>query len=199
MSHQISFFAPVERILAASGDAEVRYVPDVLTADESASFFRYLRESVAWDESTMWMYDHEVSVPRLVAWYGASDPLPPRIDAMRARMCERFDAPFNGVGMNLYRDERDSVAWHSDRNEGLIERPTVAILSLGETREMHVRPKAPPRKTTRIELEPGSVLLMTGSAQDRFEHSIPKRAEHVGERISVVFRTKLPALADPVS
>lgn len=191
MSHQISFFAPAERILAASGDAEIRYVPEVVTPDACARLFAWARASVEWDATKMWMYDHEVTVPRLTAWYGVGDPLPPPLDALRSQLCERFAAPFNAVGMNLYRNERDSVAWHADKNEHLIADPTVAILSLGATREMQIRPKLPPRATTRVDLEAGSVLLMRGAAQERFEHCVPKSAARIGERISIVFRTKI--------
>ncbi len=191
MSHQISFFAPEERILASSSDAEVRYVPSVLAPEECDALFTHLRANVAWGAGTMWMYDHEVAVPRLTAWYGAGEALPLELATLCARMCERFDAPFNAVGMNLYRNERDSVAWHSDKNEALIDQPTVAVLSLGETREMQIRPKQPPRKMITIELDAGSALLMRGAAQERFEHRIPKRATHTGERISIIFRTKI--------
>jgi len=201
--HQISFFAPEERILASSGDAEVRYVPEVLGPDESAELFARLREAIPWEQSTMWMYDREVTVPRLTAWYGVGEPAPPDVDALRTRMCERFGAPFNAVGLNLYRDARDSVAWHSDKNEHLIANPSIAVLSLGAPREMQIRPRVipsvgaqhrsrgTPRHTLGVALEPGSVLLMTGNAQDRYEHCIPKLTAQVDERISVVFRTKV--------
>jgi alkylated DNA repair dioxygenase AlkB len=61
---------------------------------------------------------------------------------------------------------------------------------------MQIRPKLPPRHTLGVVLEPGSVLLMTGNAQDRFEHCIPKLGAHVEERISVVFRTKVDERAE---
>jgi len=194
--HQISFFAPEERILASSGDAEVRYVPEVLGADECADLFAWLREAIPWEQSTMWMYDRDVTVPRLTAWYGVGETTPPEVDALRVRMCERFGAPFNAVGMNLYRNGRDSVAWHSDKNEHLIPNPNIAVLSLGAPREMQVRPKQPPRHTIGVVLEPGSVFLMTGNAQDRYEHCIPKLSAQVDERISVVFRTKVDERAE---
>ena len=65
------------------------------------------------------------------------------------------------------------------------------MLSLGAPREMQIRPKEPPRHTIGVVLEPGSVLLMIGNAQDRYEHCIPKLTSQVDERISVVFRTKV--------
>ncbi len=197
VSNQISFFAPEERILASSGNAEVRYIPEVYAPEECARLFALLRGSIEWDATTMWMYDHEVAVPRLTAWYGAGDAMPPEIEAMRERMCKRFGAPFNAVGLNLYRNERDSVAWHSDKNEHLIANPSVAVLSLGAPREMQIRQKSPPRHTISISLEEGSVLMMRGDAQEHFEHCIPKSQTRSEERISAVFRTKVGQANEP--
>ncbi|MDQ2992501.1 MAG: alpha-ketoglutarate-dependent dioxygenase AlkB [Candidatus Eremiobacteraeota bacterium] len=196
MSHQISFFAPEERILASSGNAEMRYIPEVYAPEERARLFVLLRETIAWDATKMWMYDHEVTVPRLTAWYGVGDPMPLEIEAMRERMCKRFGAPFNAVGLNLYRNERDSVAWHSDKNEHLIANPSVAVLSLGAPREMQIRQKSPPRHTVSVSLEEGSVLMMRGAAQEHFEHCVHKSQAPIEGRISVVFRTKVDDTAD---
>ncbi len=190
MAHQLALFSSGSRILASAGDAQVRYIPELFTPEQSARYFERLRDEITWDSTTMWMYDHEVDVPRLTAYFNPGDALPELLDEMLARMIAQFGVPFNGVGLNLYRDGRDSVAWHSDRNEHLIENPTIAIVSLGETRTMQIRPKEPPRHTVSCDLEPGSVLLMHG-AQERFEHCIPK-AGASGPRISIVFRTRLP-------
>jgi hypothetical protein len=72
----------------------------------------------------------------------------------------------------------------------MIENPTVAILSFGATRPIGVRSKVLPRHAIFCDLEPGSAVVMSGHAQERFEHQIPKLPQIVGPRISVVFRTK---------
>lgn len=191
MAHQLGFFPSGERILAQTPGANVRYVPDVFTSDESDRIFVALRDGMAWESGTMWMYDHEVDVPRLVAYYKVGDELPPPLPEMRARLAKRLGVEFNAVGMNLYRTGDDSVAWHSDKNEGLTDEPTIAVISLGATRAMQIRPKTPPRHAFSIDLEPGSALIMQGHAQDFYEHCIPKTAGEITPRISVVFRTKL--------
>jgi alkylated DNA repair dioxygenase AlkB len=165
-------------------------VPGIFSQEQAETYFTYLRDNIAWDRSTMWMYDHEVAVPRLVASYGISEKLPPELADMRAELEGRLGVRFNAVGMNLYRDQKDSVAWHSDKNEDLIENPTVAILSFGAARPIGVRSKVPPRHAVFCDLEPGSSVVMSGHAQERFEHHIPKLQQIVGPRISVVFRTK---------
>jgi alkylated DNA repair dioxygenase AlkB len=195
VAHQLDFFASGERILAQTRDASVRYIPDVFSPDECTRIFAALCGGMQWDASRMWMYDREVAVPRLVAFYGVGEELPQPLVAMRARLIKRLDAAFNSVGMNLYRDGEDSVAWHSDKDELLARNPTIAVVSFGAIRTMQIRPKSPPRHALCVDLEPGSALVMQGNAQDHYEHRIPKTPDPVAPRISVVFRTKASALS----
>jgi alkylated DNA repair dioxygenase AlkB len=142
------------------------------------------------------MYDREVDVPRLTAHFRLDprEALPEAIRAAAARVLARTGVPFNSVGLNLYRDGRDSVAPHNDHLDELAEGSSIALLSLGSTRRMTIRSKRPPRRTLRVELEPGSLLLMSYATQLHYTHGIPKTAEPVGPRISVVFRVR-PAAA----
>ena len=53
---------------------------------------------------------------------------------MRAALSRRYAVELDSVGLNLYRDGRDSVAWHGDRIPQVIAEPIVALVSLGDTR-----------------------------------------------------------------
>ena len=92
--------------------------------------------------------------------------------------------------MCYYRDGRDSVAWHGDRiGRGRTEDTMVAILSLGETRRLMLRPNGGGAgRTIGFSLGHGDLLVMGGSCQRTWDHSIPKTADVVGPRISVQFR-----------
>ena len=98
--------------------------------------------------------------------------------------------PFNSVGLNLYRDGRDSVAPHNDHLDEIRKGCPIALLSLGATRRMTIRAKTRPRRVIHIDLEPGSVLVMEYDTQLHYTHGVPKTAEPVGERISLAFRVK---------
>ena len=98
--------------------------------------------------------------------------------------------PFNTVGLNLYRDGRDSVAPHNDHLNELRKGFPIALLSLGATRRMTIRPKAQPRKPMHVDLQPGSLLVMDYDTQLHYTHGVPKTTEPVGERISLAFRVK---------
>jgi alkylated DNA repair dioxygenase AlkB len=135
------------------------------------------------------MYGRVVPEPRLTAWYGAAlnDPsIPGLVPTMAAALTRRYGREFDSVGAALYRDGRDSVAWHGDRIPPEIADPLVAIVSLGSPRKLLLRPRGggPSR---RFDLRSGDLLVMGGSAQRTWEHSVPKVA-HAGPRASLQFR-----------
>jgi alkylated DNA repair dioxygenase AlkB len=139
------------------------------------------------------MYDREVDVPRLVGHYRL-DPPPPSVPAAileaADRVARHLDQPFNSVGLNLYRDGRDSVAPHNDHLNELRKGFPIAIVSLGAMRRMTIRAKAAPRRLIHVDLEPGSLFVMDYATQIHYTHGVPKTADPVGERISLAFRVK---------
>ena len=136
------------------------------------------------------MYDHTVAVPRLHARFAEGESMPENVTNVRERVEALLKASFNSSHLQYYRDANDSVSWHSDHTEDLIEQGMVAIVSLGAVREMRVRSKSRPRRTFTCALEPGSLFVMGGRAQEFWEHHIPKLRQPVTPRISVTFRQK---------
>ena len=60
----------------------------------------------------------------------------------RRRASAATGTPFNNVGLNLYRDGRDSVAPHNDHLYEIVAGHPIALLSLGATRLMTIRSKS---------------------------------------------------------
>src|SRR5688572_12482081 len=85
----------------------------------------------------------------------------------------RAGVPFNSVGLNLYRDGRDSVAPHNDHLDEICEGFPIALLSLGATRRMTIRAKAPASRVIHVDLEPGSLLVMGYATQLHYTHAVP--------------------------
>ncbi|MGC1381647.1 MAG: alpha-ketoglutarate-dependent dioxygenase AlkB [Candidatus Baltobacteraceae bacterium] len=141
------------------------------------------------------MYDRDVDVPRLVASYRLDDEalLEPIADAAR-RAGKAAGAPFNRAGLNLYRNGHDSVAPHNDRLYEIVPGYPIALISIGATRLMTIRSKAGSRKTRRrtldLDLENGSLLLMSYETQLHYDHGIPKTHAPVGARISLALRVR---------
>jgi alkylated DNA repair dioxygenase AlkB len=159
----------------------------------SDSVLQTLLSEVAWRAERREMYDREVDVPRLLRWYDGHEKLPhPVLTAAREALTRHYAAelgePFVTAGMCLYRDGRDSVAWHGDTTGRSSRQDTmVAIVSFGDARSLLLRPKGG-GASLRFPLGHGDLVVMGGSCQRTWEHSIPKTSRAVGPRVSVQFR-----------
>ena len=142
------------------------------------------------------MYDKVVAVPRLLCFYGEDAPLPDPVltaarEALNAHYGPELGEPFRTAGLCLYRDGRDSVAWHGDTiGRGKTEDTMVAIVSLGTPRPLLLRPRGGSSRPLRFEVGHGDLLVMGGSCQRTWEHAVPKTSQPVGPRISVQFRPR---------
>jgi alkylated DNA repair dioxygenase AlkB len=161
----------------------------------SAAVFAALAETVPFRAEKRHMYDRMVDVPRLLCFYGEGEPLPgpaltAALSALNAYYGPTLGEPFRTAGLCLYRDGRDSVAWHGDTiGRGSREDTMVAILSLGAPRALLLRPRGGGR-SLRFEIGHGDLLVMGGSCQRTWEHAVPKTAKAIGPRISVQFRPR---------
>ncbi|MGW5771532.1 alpha-ketoglutarate-dependent dioxygenase AlkB [Streptomyces longwoodensis] len=174
--------------------AWIDVLPGWLTGSDV--LFEELAEGVPWREERRQMYDNVVAVPRLLAFYGAEDPLPhPVLDEARAALSahygEELGEPFVTAGLCHYRDGRDSVAWHGDRiGRGARQDTMVAILSVGAPRDLLLRPAHNGGPTVRRPLGHGDLIVMGGSCQRTWEHCVPKSTRASGPRISIQFRPR---------
>ncbi len=161
----------------------------------SGAVFSRLLETVPWRAEKRPMYDKVVDVPRLLCFYGEGAELPEEaltaaLRALNAHYGAELGELFRTAGLCLYRGGQDSVAWHGDTTgRGKREDTMVAIVSLGTPRAFLLRPRGG-GNTVRYEIGHGDLLVMGGSCQRTWEHSVPKTAQAVGPRISVQFRPR---------
>jgi alkylated DNA repair dioxygenase AlkB len=150
--------------------------------------FEQLLRDTPWRQRTTWMYDRRVSEPRLThRWHLDRDELPvPLLAEMATALSERYGVAFTQIGVNLYRDGADSVAWHGDRIARELPEAVVALVSLGEPRPFRLRPKGGGPSTGYLP-ERGDLLVMGGSCQRTWDHAVPK-VRTAGPRMSVQFR-----------
>ncbi|HKW44275.1 MAG TPA: alpha-ketoglutarate-dependent dioxygenase AlkB [Candidatus Eremiobacteraceae bacterium] len=152
-------------------------------------WFENLRNHVEWRTERRPMYDRIVDVPRLVAHFSlANDNLPEPISSMRPVVETFCKVAFTSAGLNFYRDGNDSVAPHGDHLEMAPEEAPVALVSLGAVRRMTIRSRTRPRRVLDLDLEPGSLLVMSYASHLNYDHGIPKTKHRVGQRISIAFR-----------
>jgi alkylated DNA repair dioxygenase AlkB len=173
----------------ASG--RIEHHPDFLPVQDAADWFEVLHASIPWRAERRLMYERELDVPRLLASYRLADPgLPSLLGEAAWRVGAALGTEFNSVGLNLYRDQHDSVAMHNDRLGDLVEGQPIALVSLGATRRMHIRAKRPPRRQLQVDLAAGSLLVMDYATQLNYDHGIPKEKILLGPRISLAFRVR---------
>lgn len=176
-----------------SQGAWVDYRPGWLAgADE---LFDVLHHDVPWQAERREMYERIVDVPRLLKFYDDGETLPHPVLAQAREQLTRWYAaelgePFVTAGMCLYRDGRDSVAWHGDRIGRSKDQDTmVAIVSVGSARSLMLRPRGG-GESRGFSLGHGDLVVMGGSCQRTWDHCIPKTAATVGPRISIQFRPR---------
>ncbi|HJS74930.1 MAG TPA: alpha-ketoglutarate-dependent dioxygenase AlkB [Vicinamibacteria bacterium] len=179
-----SAFFRIERLDLGRG-AWLDYLPRWVQGSDG--LFADLEKGVSWQRHQMMMYDRLVDQPRLSASLTPEEwSRWPMLSEIAAALSDRYREPFSTCWLNLYRDGRDGVAWHGDRTGRRELEALVAIVSLGEARRFLLRPKGG-GESRRFDLGRGDLLVMGGTCQRTFEHSVPK-TKHAGPRISVTFR-----------
>lgn len=163
---------------------------------DADDLFDALLSTVPWRAERRHMYDRIVDVPRLVSFHdlAVEDPPHPQLTRLRRRLNDSYAGelgePFTTVGLCLYRDGSDSVAWHGDTiGRSSSEDTMVAIVSLGATRTFAMRPRGG-GASLRLPQGHGDLLVMGGSCQRTWEHSVPKTSAPTGQRISMQFRPR---------
>jgi alkylated DNA repair dioxygenase AlkB len=193
MSQQLGFFEAESRVVLDDATGSIVYYADVLHPDEATRVFDALLAAIPWKSERRMMYEREVDVPRLVASARIDNELIAPLAEVLPVVERIAGAHFTSIGLNLYRDGRDSVAPHNDRLPELIAGQPIALLSLGATRRMTIRSKATPRRILDLDLAAGSLLVMSYETQFHYDHGIPKTNAEVGPRISVAFRVRSKA------
>lgn len=171
-----------------------------LPAAEADALLASLEARSDWTQGRVRMFGREVPEPRLTIFEGdlgvrytyAHRPLVGRgwsaeLEALRDRFEREFGIRSNTVLANLYRDGRDSMGWHRDREPELGPDPQVVSLSLGASRDFDVR-RDLDRRTHRFSLGHGDLLVMGTNSQTKWTHCVPKRLKITNLRINLTFR-----------
>lgn len=186
--------------------ADVTYLEHVDLGHTPGELMDRLVAETPWrsEEVVVWGKTH--LQPRLIAWYGdlgrsysysgtrfAPLPWTEVLLALKRDVEAVSGSSFNSVLVNYYRNNRDSIGFHSDDERELGDRPVIASLSLGETRTLIFKPKHDKAlKPVRVKLASGSLLVMRGDTQANWKHGIDKEAAVCGPRVNLTFRTIEP-------
>ena len=193
-----SLFSDQRELLPFDGSALL--IPKFLLPGQTEPLFQQIMNETVWEKPEMVMFGKKYSQAGLSTWYTDTEipyvysgitRQPHQMTVALAnilRLCEdATSASFNSVLVNLYRDGNDSVSWHADNEEINGSEPVIASVSLGATRRFDLRHKES-GETVRVDLEDGSLLVMSGLSQHCWVHQIAKTKSKVGPRINLTFR-----------
>jgi alkylated DNA repair dioxygenase AlkB len=182
-------------------DGTVHYHGPILSPTESHDFYTHLLENIPWKHDEAVIFGKRIITARKVAWYGDLNfpytysgttkqalPWTPELIALKATVEHLSGTLFNSCLLNLYHDGNEGMAWHSDDERSLGKDSTIASISLGAEREFRFKHKRSDDKVS-VLLETGSLLVMKGTTQTHWLHSIPKSKKIKTPRINLTFRT----------
>ena len=184
-------------------DGEILFMRNFLSATEAKNYFDLLQNNINWKQEEVNFYGKTYSVPRKTAWYGyegfnysySGINCLPEIwtkELLEIKFqIEKFitGEDFTSVLLNLYNDGNDKMGWHADNEKELGENPTIASVSLGETRRFDIKHRQNPDLNFKFGLTSGSLLIMRGALQHHWVHQIPAQKKVKNPRINLTFRT----------
>ncbi|WP_428538569.1 alpha-ketoglutarate-dependent dioxygenase AlkB family protein [Rhodopila sp.] len=182
--------------------AEVFYARYFDLGQDPICLMQRLIVEVPWRAENVVVWGKSYPQPRLIAWFGDAgrgyqysgvklNPLPwsALLLSVKRRVEQLVGVDFNSVLLNYYRDNRDSMGFHSDEEKELGKRPIIASLSLGQGRVFILKSKQDTAgKSIKLKLESGSLLLMKGDTQKNWKHGIEKEKRPCGPRVNLTFR-----------
>ncbi|MBC7487369.1 MAG: alpha-ketoglutarate-dependent dioxygenase AlkB [Cytophagaceae bacterium] len=189
----------IENLLPQEGI--VNYYGKIFSDGEAVFYLQKLLSNIEWKNDEAIIYGKHIITKRKAAWYGDSNysytysnttkhalPWTADLIALKKRVEEVTDAKFNSCLLNLYHDGNEGMAWHSDDEKSLGKNTSIASLSFGAERKFSLKHKLT-KETVSLVLESGSLLVMKGSTQTHWQHSLPKTTKIKNARINLTFRT----------
>ncbi|MCH2535017.1 MAG: alpha-ketoglutarate-dependent dioxygenase AlkB [Bdellovibrionales bacterium] len=179
---------------------QARLIESFYESDIAAQLQKLLMNEIPWSERSIQLFGKKILQPRLMCWMGDDgcsykysgtvfEPTPwtTTVLSIKQKIESYTENNFNSALLNLYRNENDSMGAHSDDEKELGDKPIIASLSLGAERPFIFRHKASKEKI-KLNLSPGSLLIMSGDTQKHWKHEIPKLKIPLEPRINITFR-----------
>lgn len=180
----------------------INYYPDFLTQDQAQILFNQLL-NIDWEQKYYKNFKTQEMMPqpRLTAWYADNPNMEyaysgvkqvvkswtPELLEIKSNIESFTNSTYNSVLINYYRNEKDSVGFHADDEKNICENSNIASLSLGALRNFILQ-KNDKTNNLSFNLENGSLLIMGGTTQRYWRHSIPKEKNKTEPRINLTFR-----------
>ena len=181
-------------------DGIVNYYGTIFTVDESVEIFYTLISTIQWKHDEAIIFGRHIITKRKVAWYADASMdykysnttrkairWTDFLFKLKTKIEKLTKETYNSCLLNLYHDGNEGMAWHSDDEKELKKEGCIASLSFGAERRFLFKHRNTKEKIV-VFLENGSLLVMKGSTQAHWLHSIPKSKKIQHGRINLTFR-----------
>lgn len=182
-------------------DGEVNYYGKILKQKEAQEYFDSMLNTIQWKHDEAIIFGKLIITKRKVAWYGDDGfsytysnitrhalPWTKELLELRKLTEQLTGATYNSCLLNLYHNGDEGVSWHSDDEVTLGKNSAIGSFSFGAERKFSFKHKQT-KETVSILLESGSLLVMKGSTQKNWLHSLPKSKKVNKPRVNLTFRT----------
>ena len=188
--------------LIKADNLSVEYIENFFDSDQSQLYMKHLTNDIKWKREKIRMWGREIVTKKRIAWYadeGKSytysgstfhpDQWNELLLEIKKHVEQYIKFQFNSVLLNEYPNGKVGMGWHSDDERELGIDPIIASLSFGANRDFIFKHKTDKSfENIKIHLKSGSLLLMLGSTQHHWKHSLPKRLKVREPRINLTFR-----------
>lgn len=182
-------------------DGEVYYYGAIMPTSKAQEYYNYLFNNIQWENDKAVIFGKTITTKRKVAWYATNPfsytyskitktalPWTKELLELKKIVEEKTGETFNSCLLNLYHSGEEGMAWHSDGEKDLKENGAIGSLSFGAERKFSFKHKENKQKID-INLDKGSLLVMTGTTQKNWLHRLPPTKKVSTPRINLTFRT----------
>jgi alkylated DNA repair dioxygenase AlkB len=190
-----------EPINIISNDGIVNYYGALQSPVDADDYFEKLLNNIEWKNDEVIIYGKKIVTKRKVAWYGDQPfeftysnttkcalPWIKELLALKALVEERSNETFNSCLLNLYHNGQEGMSWHCDEERDLKKNGAIGSLSFGAERKFSLKHKKS-KETVSLILQHGSLLVMKGTTQTNWLHSLPPTKKIAEPRVNLTFRT----------
>lgn len=206
MDGRINLFTEPQELLPFDGSAVIH--PGFINPNRADEIMHRLMNETQWEQRDIVVFGKQHREPRLSTWHSephisysysgilrTPQPWTPLLVELRDMCVSVTNAKFNAVLANLYRDGNDGVGWHADNEASNGREPTIASLSFGASRRFDFRHRES-KQTIRVQLESGSLLVMSGLSQHCWVHQLPRTKRVIEPRVNLTFRRVVGATVE---
>lgn len=182
-------------------DGMVHYYGRIFSPEIANHYLKVLRNTIEWKPDEALIFGKRILTRREVAWYGDEAfrytysktskialPWTSELLSLKQEVERQSGEHFNSCLLNLYHDGSEGMAWHRDEEVALKKNGAIASLSFGAERKFAFKHRYRKKKVA-LQLAHGSLLIMKGSTQSNWLHSLPPSKKVSQERINLTFRT----------